>query len=135
MQPLQPVDRLSPELLSMTFKYLRRDTYANDPNERSDKTWLAILHVCARWREVAQNDSSLWQDIVTEDPGLRIFLLRHSKRFPIKISPIRICYDKTKDIEALVKEHIHHIAAIDLFLKPVDEDHVRHVYSTFMKSA
>ncbi|TCD68098.1 hypothetical protein EIP91_011551 [Steccherinum ochraceum] len=68
MNTLIPVARLPPEILSHIFALyaaITQDYWTYSRRKVSQYDWIAITHVCHRWREDALGNPNLWSNIQT----------------------------------------------------------------------
>jgi hypothetical protein len=77
---LQPVNRLSPELLSRVVQYIP------SVDARDAKSIIPLTHVCRYWRESIVSTPGNWTLISSERFGLMRLSLERCKAAPIKLS-------------------------------------------------
>lgn len=72
-----PISRLAPELLISIFELVPLLCRADPPPKSHDIGWIAISHVCRRWRIIALNVPYLWLGISSPTlPWMQEMLLR-----------------------------------------------------------
>lgn len=85
-QYLPPVSRLPTELLIDIFRYHIPGPWTLVPRKGLPPTWIAISHVCRRWREIAIGYPHLWANIILSNRSWTTAMLERSKPLPIVIS-------------------------------------------------
>jgi hypothetical protein len=99
---LAPISRLSPETLAAIFSYFPSSTWKKEPRyltqtERSSYfpcireggrlAWIAITHVCRRWRETALSHPHLWSrmSFTSPTPACIAELFTRAKTAPLHL--------------------------------------------------
>ncbi|EIM91850.1 uncharacterized protein STEHIDRAFT_164287 [Stereum hirsutum FP-91666 SS1] len=78
-----PIAMLANEIL-LTIFLLHRPSHSNDAV--GDWTWLSIIHVCKRWRDIALLSAQMWTEIIcSRHTSLTEFMLEHSQNMPLLI--------------------------------------------------
>lgn len=86
-----PISMLANEILLMIF-LLHRPSHSNDAV--GDWTWLSIIHVCKRWRDIALLSAQMWTEIIcSRHTSLTDFMLEHSQNMPL-----RVCHTHAPDL-------------------------------------
>ncbi|ETW81199.1 hypothetical protein HETIRDRAFT_459597 [Heterobasidion irregulare TC 32-1] len=80
-----PISILFPELLLSIFELIPFLWQPDEPSRFYDINWIAITHVCRRWRIIALNAPFLWRDIEFSTPRWTQEMLLRSQSIPINI--------------------------------------------------
>lgn len=124
--PLSPIHKLVPELLADIFFYCRGPTPADiQPVHRSSSlassplAWVAVTHVCSRWRHIALDQASLWTEICFS-LGRRWVAeqLLRTRSAPVVIDLPAAVLERPW-IADLLLSHIHHVQRLVLRGNPV----------------
>ncbi|KAF9475885.1 hypothetical protein BDN70DRAFT_205371 [Pholiota conissans] len=74
---LVPISSLPPEILGHIFALVQYRDLSCNTEDRLD--WIALTHVCWRWRDIALNLPSLWVDLPTDYPEWVEEMIQRSK--------------------------------------------------------
>ncbi|THH17929.1 hypothetical protein EW146_g2974 [Bondarzewia mesenterica] len=85
-----PISRLPVEILTIVFRHLTfvtvQQTLAVSNSVCGfDPSWISVIAVCRRWRDIALATPFLWSCIVFTYPGLTRIMVERSKEVPIVI--------------------------------------------------
>ncbi|KAA1475921.1 hypothetical protein DENSPDRAFT_806432 [Dentipellis sp. KUC8613] len=118
------INRLPQEILALIFLSLR-DTYARlfssfpliygsrSPPDAIE--WVAITHVCRKWRTTAIELPSLWTHIPNSfSTTCAEEFLRRSRLTPIKLEHSMVSPVSTGDLAGHISQHLRHVRALHL---------------------
>ncbi|KAH9007284.1 hypothetical protein EDB86DRAFT_75656 [Lactarius hatsudake] len=80
------VSRLPVEILIQIFSYCPASDLYPHVRHRPPPPWLAVTHVCRRWRNAALSCPSLWVEIISTNFEWTAAMLERSKDLPIHVS-------------------------------------------------
>ena len=80
-----PVNRIPPEILSLTPDYYEYDEDDVD-EDKVDKDLIALTHVCRSWRDVFISRSSLWTRLDFTNVDKTRTYIHRSKSSPLEIN-------------------------------------------------
>ena len=81
------ISRLPVEILIQVFSYYSASDRRPHVRFRTPPPWLAVTHVCQRWRQAALSSPSLWTDIITTNyRWTEEMLLERSRDVPVHIT-------------------------------------------------
>jgi hypothetical protein len=81
-----PVSRLPVEILIQVFSYYCASDRYPHTRFRTPPPWLAVTHVCQRWRDAALSCPFLWDEIISTNHRWAEEMLRRSRDVPIHIT-------------------------------------------------
>src|SRR5580692_3705750 len=81
-----PISRLPIEILIQVFSYYPASDRHPHIRSRSPPPWLAVTHVCQRWRDAALSCPFLWVDIISTNFRWTEEMLERSSDVPIHIT-------------------------------------------------
>ncbi|KAI0040298.1 hypothetical protein FA95DRAFT_900403 [Auriscalpium vulgare] len=80
-----PASCLPVEVLAHVFSFLRVSHFKPHRSPNFPPAWVAVTHVCSRWREVALSFPALWSNIVVYNPDWLEATLARSKATPLSL--------------------------------------------------
>src|SRR5882762_4763483 len=80
------ISRLPVEILVLVFGYYSASDRHPHLRFRTPPPWLAVTHVCQRWRQAALSSPFLWDDIITTNYRWAEEMLERSRDVPIHIT-------------------------------------------------
>ena len=80
------ISRLPVEILIQVFSYYSASDRHPHVRFRTPPPWLAVTHVCQRWRQAALSSPILWVDIITTNYRWAEEMLERSRDVPIHIT-------------------------------------------------
>ncbi|KAH9956811.1 hypothetical protein BC827DRAFT_1270731 [Russula dissimulans] len=81
-----PISRLPVEILVQIFSYYSASDRHPHVRFRTPPTWLAVTHVCQRWRDAALSCPFLWVDMISTNFRWTEEMLNRSTDVPIHIT-------------------------------------------------
>ena len=86
MNECAPVSRLPVEILIHIFSYCPASDLYPHVRHRPPPPWLAVTHVCRRWRNAALSCPFLWVEIISTNFNWTVAMLERSKDLPVHAS-------------------------------------------------
>jgi hypothetical protein len=80
------VSRLPVEIIIQIFSYCPASDLYPHVRHRPPPPWLAVTHVCRRWRNAALSCPFLWVEIISTNFNWTVAMLDRSKDLPIHVS-------------------------------------------------
>jgi hypothetical protein len=80
------ISRLPVEILVHVFSYYSASDRHPHVRFRTPPLWLAVTHVCQRWRQAALSSSFLWADIITTNYRWAEEMLERSRDVPVHVT-------------------------------------------------
>ena len=80
------VSRLPVEILIHIFSYCPASDLHPHVRHRPPPPWLAVTHVCRRWRNAALSCPFLWVEIISTNFNWAVAMLERSKDLPVHVS-------------------------------------------------
>lgn len=80
------VSRLPVEILIHIFSYCPASDLYPHVRHRPPPPWLAVTHVCRRWRNAALSCPFLWVEIISTNFNWTVAMLERSKDLPVHVS-------------------------------------------------
>lgn len=80
------ISRLPVEILIQVFSYYSASDRHPHVRFRTPPPWLAVTHVCQRWRQAAISSPFLWADIITTNYRWAEEMLERSRDVPVHIT-------------------------------------------------
>jgi hypothetical protein len=80
------VSRLPVEILIHVFSYCPASDLYPHVRHRPPPPWLAVTHVCRRWRNAALSCPFLWVEIISTNFNWAVAMLERSKDLPVHVS-------------------------------------------------
>ena len=80
------ISRLPVEILIQVFSYYSASDRHPHVRFRTPPSWLAVTHVCKRWRQAALSSPFLWADIITTNYRWAEEMLERSRDVPVHIT-------------------------------------------------
>ena len=80
------VSRLPVEILIQIFSYCPASDLYPHVHHRPPPPWLAVTHVCRRWRNAALSCPFLWVEIISTNFNWAVAMLERSKDLPMHVS-------------------------------------------------
>ncbi|KAI0302943.1 hypothetical protein BC826DRAFT_883574, partial [Russula brevipes] len=80
-----PISQLPVEILIQVFSYYAASDRHPHVRFRTPPQWLAVTHVCQRWRDAALTCPSLWVDMISTNFRWTEEMLERSRDLPIHI--------------------------------------------------
>ncbi|KAI0056577.1 hypothetical protein BV25DRAFT_1565659 [Artomyces pyxidatus] len=80
-----PVSRLPSEILTHIFSFFRVSHLDPPDSPCFPPSWIAVTHVCRRWRDVALSSPGLWTNIVMNNKRWMKATLARSRNAPISL--------------------------------------------------
>ena len=130
---LAPISRLSPETLAAVFSYFPPSAWKKEPgyftpiegsyylsraNEGRPLAWIAVSHVCRRWRETALNFPPLWSCINFNNltSACTAELLTRAKMAPLHLEAdaTKWSMEQFDTFEKQLEAHISHARHISI---------------------
>lgn len=81
---LSPISRLPDDALIEIFQYHIPSNLIGVDSWNS--TWMSIIHVCRRWRQILLDFGPIWTNIISTFPDLAEFMIKNSKELPLSLN-------------------------------------------------
>ncbi|KAH8101117.1 hypothetical protein BXZ70DRAFT_109620 [Cristinia sonorae] len=113
--PSHIVDRLPPELLACIFLFyaqeIRTRNVTEDGYPQRPYSWLAVTHVCARWRQVALDTAALWRTItytneVQQECIQEMFMRSGGSQLQLVICTVKNLWSSQLMADSFVPQHL-----------------------------
>ncbi|KAF9480814.1 hypothetical protein BDN70DRAFT_585399 [Pholiota conissans] len=111
-----PISRLPPEILCKIFSNVKE----KEPSSPEES--FKLTHVCRHWRNVGIESSSLWTELMWQNPEVTELMFRRCKGAPLVMKTPEFPYDelsvRPRFFEALKKyfDHVHRVKELTLYL-------------------
>jgi hypothetical protein len=108
---LVPCSSLPPELLGRVFEFLLLPKQHRELTKHRH-SWVAVTHVCKRWRTIALGHAALWSTISTVSKQPWDIFLQRSRTSLLSISASMS--DSTPEYSQYIAEHLHRVRVLSL---------------------